>query len=67
LSRDLNYWSSKGLKGPKPYPIIGNFSDLLFKTFYQIEEERLQKYGKIYGFVSSIHLILLKTIIKFII
>jgi hypothetical protein len=51
LTRDLNYWSSKGVKGPKPYPIVGNLLDSFFKPFYEVEEERLQKYGTIYGFV----------------
>jgi len=53
------------VKGPKPYPIIGNFADIFFKPVHEVEGERLQKYGTIYGFVSSIHLILLKIIIKF--
>ena len=51
LSRNYNYWSSRGIKGPKPVVIFGNFLDIFFKTIPEIEEERYAKYGKIYGFV----------------
>jgi len=39
------------VKGPKPVILIGNFADILFKQLHKVEEERLQKYGNIYGFV----------------
>ena len=53
LSRNFNYWSSRGIKGPKPLVILGNIWEAFFKTLPEIEEERLAKYGNIYGFVFS--------------
>ncbi|CAG2117140.1 unnamed protein product, partial [Medioppia subpectinata] len=49
LSRNFNYWSSRGIKGPKPIILLGNVWELFFRTFQEVEDNRLEKYGKIYG------------------
>ena len=58
LNRNFNYWSSRGIKGPKSVVLAGNFLDLFYKPFHEIEEERVKKYGPIYGFVISIKIII---------
>jgi hypothetical protein len=51
LTRNYNYWSSKGVKGPKPLPLVGNFLDVITKSANEMEDERYQKYGRIYGYL----------------
>ncbi|XP_054157848.1 cytochrome P450 3A8-like [Oppia nitens] len=49
LTKNFNYWSSRGVKGPKPVVLFGNVWELIIKRFQLIEEDRLAKYGSIYG------------------
>ncbi|XP_054152863.1 cytochrome P450 3A8-like [Oppia nitens] len=44
-----NYWSKRGIPGPKPLVYFGNLLPELFKSKSLVELERFQKYGKIYG------------------
>ncbi|CAG2106370.1 unnamed protein product, partial [Medioppia subpectinata] len=49
LTRNFNYWSKRGVKGPKPWPIVGNILQL-FTTPQPLQELNWAKrYGKIYG------------------
>ncbi|CAG2109332.1 unnamed protein product [Medioppia subpectinata] len=50
LSRKLNYWSVRGVNGPKPVPIFGNVLQLFVKPRPLVEKEWIHKYGKIYGY-----------------
>lgn len=50
-SRNLHsYWERRGIKGPKPWPVVGNFLTLLAsKDRLKMEREWRTKYGKVYG------------------
>ena len=50
-TRNYNYWSSRGIKGPKPWPLFGNIIQLFQKPQCLKLLENYQNYGKIYGFV----------------
>ncbi|XP_054157182.1 cytochrome P450 3A11-like [Oppia nitens] len=49
LTRNFNYWSKRGLNGPKPLPIFGTMWQLFFKPLGQINLDNFKKFGKIYG------------------
>ncbi|XP_054157203.1 cytochrome P450 3A9-like [Oppia nitens] len=49
LTKNFNYWSSRGVKGPKPVVLFGNIWEMFVKRFQLLEEDRLAKYGPIYG------------------
>ncbi|CAG2118343.1 unnamed protein product, partial [Medioppia subpectinata] len=49
LNRHYNYWTKRGLNGPKPYPLVGNSLSTLFKPLPSVELEYFEKYGRLYG------------------
>ncbi|XP_054157849.1 cytochrome P450 3A24-like [Oppia nitens] len=49
LTRNFNYWTSRGINGPKPIPGLGTFWQLFFKPMGEINLDNYKKYGKIYG------------------
>lgn len=44
-----NYWRKKNVKGPTPFPFIGNLPTILFSDRMKLDLEWLKKYGKVYG------------------
>ncbi|XP_054157192.1 cytochrome P450 6k1-like [Oppia nitens] len=49
LTRNFNYWSSRGISGPKPIPVMGGSYQVFHKTIPELGWDNYQKYGKIYG------------------
>ncbi|CAG2104891.1 unnamed protein product, partial [Medioppia subpectinata] len=50
LTRDYNYWSKRGINGPKPLPIFGSLLDFFIIPQPLQEINWFKKYGKIYGY-----------------
>ena len=44
-----NYWEKKGIRGPKPLPILGNFASVMLRNRLEREREWAKNYGKVYG------------------
>jgi len=44
-----SYWTRKGIRGPTPLPIFGNFLSILFRNQMKRHMEWMNNYGKIYG------------------
>ncbi|XP_054162169.1 uncharacterized protein LOC128960123 [Oppia nitens] len=54
LTRNVDYWSKRGINGPKPVPIFGNLLELYFTRSKIITEIKwFEKYGKIYGYIGE--------------
>ncbi|XP_054161014.1 cytochrome P450 3A4-like, partial [Oppia nitens] len=53
LNRNFNYWTKYGIRGPKPYPIVGNIYQLLRIPHNIHQQVWHKKYGKIYGIYMS--------------
>ncbi|CAG2177716.1 unnamed protein product, partial [Oppiella nova] len=49
LTRNFNYWSKRGINGPKPVILFGTDLEQFFRNKSYIELDRIQQYGKIYG------------------
>ncbi|GIY17062.1 cytochrome P450 3A13 [Caerostris extrusa] len=47
--RNHDHWKKKGIPYVKPWPLIGTVTDILKKPFHEIETERYNKLGPIYG------------------
>ncbi|KAK7104890.1 cytochrome P450 3A8-like [Littorina saxatilis] len=47
-------WSSIGLPGPKPWPLVGNTREVMETSQFRVYSEWKQKYGKIYGFFFGV-------------
>lgn len=45
----FTYWSSRGVKGPMPVPILGTQVYYIFRTKIEVETEWRKKYGHTYG------------------
>ncbi|XP_055939927.1 cytochrome P450 3A21-like [Argiope bruennichi] len=53
-TRNANYWKKRGIPYVKPVlPFFGSTFAFLFKPFHEIEWERYQKLGPIYGFFEG--------------
>ncbi|CAG2108246.1 unnamed protein product, partial [Medioppia subpectinata] len=53
LTRNFNYFTKLGLKGPRPLPIFGNLWERFFTSQPEMETKWQQKYGNIYGIFSG--------------
>ena len=51
LTRDFNFWSQMGVKGPKPVIGFGTFIYEIIRDKPDLEVEWIRKYGKIYGYL----------------
>ncbi|XP_054157185.1 cytochrome P450 3A24-like [Oppia nitens] len=49
LTRNFNYWTSRGINGPKPVPGLGTLWQIFYKPIGEINLDNYKKYGKIYG------------------
>lgn len=47
--RAFSFWSSRGVKGPTPWPIFGTNIYYILKDKIQVDKEWRQKYGHTYG------------------
>lgn len=45
----FNYWTRKNVKGPTPFPFVGNLATILFSDRLVLDLKWRQKYGKVYG------------------
>lgn len=51
----FSYWERRGVKGPRPKPMVGNFLDQIFNKNRKITEvEWVKKYGKVYGLYQGV-------------
>ena len=50
LNRNYNYWSQRGIKGPKPVIGFGTFIYEVIRDKPLLEREWVRKYGKVYGY-----------------
>ncbi|XP_054154796.1 cytochrome P450 3A8-like [Oppia nitens] len=48
-TRNFNYWSSRGIPGPKPLPLLGNLFTNLLKPIPKVLLDNHKLYGKVYG------------------
>ncbi|CAG2103506.1 unnamed protein product [Medioppia subpectinata] len=49
LTRNFNYWKSRGIDGPKPIALFGTFYQIFFKPNPIVVLENARKYGNIHG------------------
>jgi len=49
LNRNLKYWSSRDVSGPKPIPIFGNLLSTVIRPMPEVELIWYRQYGKIFG------------------
>lgn len=45
----FKFWTKQGLKGPKPYPVVGNLVELIMSNRMVLENKWRDSYGKLYG------------------
>lgn len=45
----FSYWSSKGIKGPRPWPLLGTTIYYILRPRIEVDNEWTRKYGKVYG------------------
>ncbi len=50
FTRSFNYWTDRGLKGPKPIICFGNIFAAKFTPMPLLEIEFNKKFGKLYGY-----------------
>lgn len=51
--KKFNYWTEKGVPGPKGRIFFGNMFEIMKNGFFLTTQNYRQKYGKIYGFYLS--------------
>ncbi|CAG2112261.1 unnamed protein product [Medioppia subpectinata] len=61
LTRNFNYFTKLGVKGPRPLPIFGNLWERLFTSLPELDIKWQRKYGKIYGVYDGNEPILMVT------
>ena len=49
LLKRYTYWSRQGISGPIPIPFIGNLLSSLIRPVKDVDKERVDKYGRIFG------------------
>ncbi|CAG2116812.1 unnamed protein product, partial [Medioppia subpectinata] len=49
FTRNFNYFTKRGIRGPKPVVGIGNLWELMFTPVAELKIKRFKKYGKLYG------------------
>ncbi|CAG2176687.1 unnamed protein product, partial [Oppiella nova] len=49
LTRNFKYWSSRGINGPTPVPILGTIWQVFTKPMPELSLDNYRKYGKLYG------------------
>ena len=49
MKRKYTYWSSRGVPGPSPVMLLGNFWEQLRRGQVTTELDWFHKYGKVYG------------------
>jgi hypothetical protein len=49
LTRNYNYWTKRGLKGPKPKVGFGNALDRVLTPMPLLELKWFKQFGKLYG------------------
>lgn len=47
--KKFSFWSSRGVKGPTPWPFLGTNIYYIFKTKVEVENEWSKRYGRTYG------------------
>lgn len=58
LYRRYTFWSSQGMPGPRPVPLLGNMWDYRKKTMKDVDIMRNQMYGDVYGTYNGTNLVL---------
>lgn len=53
LRSTYSYWSKRGIKGPTPLPIVGNFLSFIIRDRWKLPKEWTKKYGKVYGIYQA--------------
>lgn len=52
--RKHSFWSRRGVKGPKPLPILGNFHTMVLNPRQDLELYWTKKYGKVFGYYMGV-------------
>lgn len=47
--RTYSYWSSRGIDGPTPIPLLGNSGAFFYRKHHEVQVEYRETYGDIYG------------------
>jgi len=48
-TRNHRYWADRGVPGPTPWPLFGTHFSQFFVPMQELETQRFEKFGKIYG------------------
>ena len=54
IKRRYSFWTSRGVPGPAPLPIIGNLLDYNERPVHDIYTKYESKYGKVYGMFEGL-------------
>ena len=49
-TKEFDFFTSQGIKGPRPVPFLGNYIDAFTRSTLLMDIQRREKYGKIYGY-----------------
>lgn len=49
-----SFWRRRGVKGPRPLPIFGNFLAFNNNPRQRLEQEWIKKYGKLFGYYMGV-------------
>lgn len=60
-----NFFKRMNLPGPKPWPLIGNFSTVAKKGIHNYDMEIFKEYGKTVGYFEGTQPVILTNDIKF--
>ena len=58
IYRRYTFWSSLGIPGLRPIPLLGNILDYVLRPMYVVDMERQKKYGNIFGAYHGFNLVL---------
>ncbi|KAI1298607.1 Cytochrome P450 3A21 [Halotydeus destructor] len=48
-----SFWSSRGVDGPTPWPIIGSVWPLFSQPYRKVDVDNFKKYGNLYGYYDG--------------
>ncbi|KAH9394090.1 Cytochrome P450 3A4 [Tyrophagus putrescentiae] len=61
LKQTYSFWSSRGVPGPQPLPLMGNMHQIFGQSRGEGDQARSREYGKMYGYYSGSSPVLMVT------